>query len=44
MKYKVVCSGALPSATRPQTTISELLKTPMKMQGRIVTTKKTRIG
>lgn len=42
--YKVVCSGALPSAVRPKTTISILLKTPMKMQGRIVTTRKTKIG
>ena len=42
--YKVVCSGALPSATRPKTTISELIQMPMKMQGRRVTTRKTKIG
>jgi hypothetical protein len=42
--YKVVCSGALPSATRPKTTISELIQIPMKMQGRRVTTRKTKIS
>jgi hypothetical protein len=44
MKYIVVCNGALPSATRPKTTITELIQTPAKMQGRRVTTRKTKIG
>ena len=44
MKYKVVCNGAVPSAVRPKTTIAVLIHTPMKMQGRRVTTRKTKIG
>lgn len=42
--YTLICNGALPSAVRPKTTIALLIKTPIKLQGRRVTTRKTRIA
>ena len=44
--YTVVCSGALPSAVRPKTTVNDVLKSQIRrrMNGHIVKTRKTRIG
>jgi hypothetical protein len=39
--YTVVCSGALPSAIKPKSLIVPTFK---KLAGRIVTTRKTKIG
>jgi len=41
MRYKVLCNGALPSAVKPK---SFIVPTFRKLAGRIVTTKKTKIG
>ena len=41
MKYKIVSIGALPSAVKPK---SYIVPTFKKLAGRIVTTRKTKIG
>jgi len=41
MRYKVLYNGALPSAVKPK---SFIVPTFRKLAGRIVTTKKTKIG
>ena len=45
MNYKVVCSGALPSAVRPRTSINDVIRSQVqrRLNGRIVKTRKTRI-